>query len=91
MRLEGTCKFFNTERGYGFIQTASGEDFFVHVSAISGLGYEALAKGQRVSFVVTPSRDGRTKASEVELLNPIISERRVVLRNGPTISDIWGK
>lgn len=53
----GTVKWFNAEKGYGFISTEDGEDVFVHFSAITGDGFKSLEEGQRVSFdVVTGER-----------------------------------
>ncbi len=46
----GTVKFFNAEKGYGFISREQGEDVFVHYSNIAGDGYKSLDEGQRVEF-----------------------------------------
>src|SRR5260370_9426096 len=46
----GTVKFFNAEKGYGFISREGGDDVFVHFSAIEGTGYKSLEEGQRVPF-----------------------------------------
>ena len=54
----GTVKFFNAEKGYGFISREDGEDVFVHFSAIQGTGYRSLEEGQRVEFDVGPGRKG---------------------------------
>ena len=51
-------KFFNAEKGYGFISREDGEDVFVHFSAIQGTGYRSLEEGQRVEFDVGPGRKG---------------------------------
>jgi CspA family cold shock protein len=51
-------KFFNSEKGYGFISREDGEDVFVHFSNIEGTGYRTLADGQRVQFDVVPGRKG---------------------------------
>jgi CspA family cold shock protein len=48
---EGRVKWFNDSKGYGFIQTDSGKDVFVHHSAIEGEGFKSLSEGDRVSFV----------------------------------------
>ena len=50
MREKGVVKWFNAAKGYGFIQRASGEDVFVHFSAISGEGFKTLADGDAVEF-----------------------------------------
>lgn len=47
---EGTIKWFNSEKGFGFIEVEGGKDVFVHFSAIKGEGYKSLQEGQRVSF-----------------------------------------
>jgi CspA family cold shock protein len=54
----GTVKFFNAEKGYGFISRDEGEDVFVHYSQIQGDGYRSLQDGQRVEFDVGPGRKG---------------------------------
>jgi CspA family cold shock protein len=51
-------KFFNSEKGYGFISREDGDDVFVHFSNIEGTGYRSLADGQRVQFDVVPGRKG---------------------------------
>ena len=55
---EGTVKFFNAEKGYGFISREQGDDVFVHFSAIQGDGYKTLNEGQRVNFDEEPSAKG---------------------------------
>jgi CspA family cold shock protein len=54
----GTVKFFNTEKGFGFISRESGDDVFVHYSNIAGSGYKNLEEGQKVEFDVAPGRKG---------------------------------
>jgi cold shock protein len=54
----GTVKFFNAEKGYGFIARESGNDVFVHFSQIQGEGYKSLSEGQHVEFDVAPGRKG---------------------------------
>ena len=54
----GTVKFFNAEKGFGFISREQGEDVFVHYSNIQGSGYKSLEEGQRVEFDVAPGRKG---------------------------------
>ena len=54
----GTVKFFNAEKGYGFISREGGDDVFVHFSAIEGTGYKSLEEGQRVEFDVGPGKKG---------------------------------
>lgn len=54
----GTVKFFNSEKGYGFITPDDGADVFVHFSAIQGSGYRTLEEGQRVEFDIGPGKKG---------------------------------
>ena len=65
MKEQGTVKWFNTSKGYGFIGRESGEDVFVHFSAIQGDGYRSLEEGERVSFEVTKGPKG-PQAENVE-------------------------
>ena len=54
----GSVKWFNAEKGYGFISREDGPDVFVHFSAIQGSGYRSLEEGQAVEFDVGPGRKG---------------------------------
>ena len=54
----GTVKFFNSEKGYGFISREGGADVFVHFSNIEGSGYKTLAEGDAVEFEVAPGKKG---------------------------------
>ncbi len=54
----GTVKFFNAEKGFGFISREDGDDVFVHFSNITGDGYKSLDEGQNVEFDVGPGRKG---------------------------------
>ena len=54
----GTVKFFDAEKGYGFISREQGDDVFVHYSNIQGGGYRSLDEGQLVEFDVAPGRKG---------------------------------
>ena len=54
----GTVKFFNDQKGYGFISREGESDVFVHFSNIVGEGYRSLTEGQRVEFDVAPGRKG---------------------------------
>ena len=54
----GTVKFFNAEKGFGFISREDGDDVFVHFSNIQASGYRSLDEGQRVEFDVAPGRKG---------------------------------
>lgn len=57
-RITGTVKWFNTEKGYGFISRESGSDVFVHYSAIRGTGFRNLTEGDRVEFSVESNPKG---------------------------------
>jgi cold shock protein len=58
MKEQGKVKWFDNAKGYGFIQRDSGEDVFVHHSAIEGSGYKSLEEGQAVEFNVTKGPKG---------------------------------
>ena len=58
MATTGTVKWFNSEKGYGFISHEGGDDVFVHFSAIQGDGYRSLDEGQRVEFDAVPGKKG---------------------------------
>ena len=55
---QGTVKWFNAEKGFGFIEVEGGNDVFVHFSAIQGDGYKSLEEGQRVEFEVEDGNRG---------------------------------
>jgi CspA family cold shock protein len=63
----GTVKFFNAEKGFGFISRDQGDDVFVHFSNIQGEGYKTLTEGQSVEFDVAPGRKGE-EAQNVRVL-----------------------
>ena len=63
----GTVKFFNAEKGFGFISREQGDDVFVHYSNIQASGYRTLDEGQRVEFDVAPGRKGE----EAQNVRPI--------------------
>ena len=56
--MTGTVKWFNAEKGFGFIERADGDDVFVHFSAIQGDGFKTLEEGQRVTFDITKGARG---------------------------------
>ncbi|MDB0052103.1 MAG: cold-shock protein [Gammaproteobacteria bacterium] len=57
-KISGTVKWFNENKGFGFIEREGGPDVFAHFSAIQSAGYKTLAEGQRVEFVVTDGQKG---------------------------------
>ncbi|KHK12588.1 cold-shock protein CspD [Listeria monocytogenes] len=61
----GKVKWFNIEKGYGFIESDGGEDIFVHFTAIQGDGYKSLEEGQAVTFEVVEGNRG-AQAANVE-------------------------
>ena len=63
----GQVKWFNAEKGYGFITAEDGTDIFVHYTAIQGEGFKTLDDGQEVSFEVTQSERGPQASNVVKL------------------------
>jgi CspA family cold shock protein len=57
-RITGTVKWFDEQKGFGFIERQGGTDVFVHFSAIEGSGYKSLTEGQRVEFNVSQGQKG---------------------------------
>ncbi|GAB2720186.1 cold-shock protein [Paenibacillus thermoaerophilus] len=64
---QGTVKWFNAEKGYGFISVEGGNDVFVHFSAITGEGFKTLDEGQRVEFNVVQGNRGPQAENVVKL------------------------
>ncbi|EBA09997.1 cold-shock protein [Sagittula stellata] len=65
----GTVKWFNTTKGYGFIAPEEGgKDVFVHISAVERSGLTGLADNQKVSYELREGRDGRTMASDLKVI-----------------------
>ena len=66
----GTVKWFNSQKGFGFIQPdGSGQDVFVHISAVERAGLSGLNEGQKVSFeVVTDRKNGKSSAEQLKSL-----------------------
>ena len=60
---QGHVKWFNAQKGYGFITKDDGQDVFVHYSAISGDGFRSLQQGERVSFEITQGPKGLQAAN----------------------------
>lgn len=63
---QGTVKWFNDDKGYGFITRESGDDVFVHFSAIQGDGFKSLSEGQSVTFEVEEGERGFQAANVVK-------------------------
>ena len=67
MKEQGTVKWFNNEKGYGFISRNSGDDVFVHHSAIQGSGFKSLGEGDTVEFETTKGPKGLQAQNVVKL------------------------
>jgi CspA family cold shock protein len=65
--IEGTVKWFNDSKGFGFIQQDGGDDVFVHHTAIQAQGFKSLAEGQRVSFEIVDGAKGPAAANVTAL------------------------
>ncbi len=65
--MEGKVKWFNAEKGFGFIEKEDGGDVFVHFSAIQGEGYKSLDENERVTFDVVQGNRGPQAANVVRL------------------------
>ncbi len=65
--VNGTVKWFNDSKGFGFLEQENGEDVFVHFSAITGNGFKSLAEGDRVTFEVTKGPKGLQAANVTKL------------------------
>jgi CspA family cold shock protein len=63
---EGTVKWFNDAKGFGFIEQDNGPDVFIHFSEIQGDGFKSLAEGDRVSFEITDGQKGPQAANVVK-------------------------
>jgi CspA family cold shock protein len=67
--IDGTVKFFNTTKGFGFIQPDDGsKDAFVHISAVERAGMSSLSEGQKVSYELETGRDGKKSATNLRAL-----------------------
>jgi len=64
---QGTVKWFNAQKGYGFIAPENGEDIFVHFSAIQGDGYKSLEEGQKVEFEIEAGPKGEHAINVVKV------------------------
>ncbi len=65
--MQGKVKWFNNEKGYGFIEVEGGEDVFVHFSAIQAEGFKSLEEGAEVSFEIVEGNRGPQAANVVKL------------------------
>lgn len=65
---QGTVKWFNPDKGYGFISREDGDDLFVHFSEIQMDGFKTLDEGQKVEFDITTGQNGKLQASNVRKL-----------------------
>ena len=65
--MEGTVKWFNESKGFGFIESEEGKDVFVHFSAIQGDGFKTLREGQKVQFDIVDGQKGPAAANVVAL------------------------
>ena len=65
--MEGTVKWFNESKGFGFLETEEGKDVFVHFSAIQGDGFKTLREGQKVQFDVVDGQKGPAAENVVPL------------------------
>ncbi|GGF80477.1 cold-shock protein [Paracoccus acridae] len=67
MMARGTVKWFNTDKGYGFIAPETGGgDVFVHITAVQRAGLDTLRDGQKVSFELETGRNGKTSAVDLQ-------------------------
>ena len=66
--LQGTVKWFSAEKGYGFIEQETGDDVFVHFSAIEEDGYKSLNEGQRVNFEIVEGDRGPQAANVLKMV-----------------------
>ena len=67
IQMQGKVKWFNAEKGYGFISQESGDDVFVHFSAIQGKGFKTLEEGQSVSFEIEEGPRGKQASNVTKL------------------------
>ena len=66
----GTVKWFNSMKGYGFIEPeGGGKDAFVHISAVERAGITSLNEGQRVEFEIQPGQNGKSSAENLKLID----------------------
>jgi CspA family cold shock protein len=67
--ITGTVKFFNANKGFGFIEPEDGtKDAFVHITALERAGISGLAEGQKVTYELESGRDGKTSATNIQIV-----------------------
>ena len=66
-RKTGVVKWFNADKGYGFIRQEDGPDVFVHYSAIQGAGFRSLEEGERVEFEITEGQKGKQASNVIRV------------------------
>ena len=88
--MQGTVKWFNSQKGYGFIQPADGsKDVFVHISAVERAGMNGLDEGQKVSFdLITDRKNGKTSAGKSAHCL-IAKSNQGVIDHGCTGKEFW--
>ena len=68
--IKGTVKFFNANKGFGFIEPEDGsKDAFVHITALERAGITGLADGQKVTYDLEDGRDGKTSATNIQIVS----------------------
>ena len=68
--ITGTVKFFNANKGFGFIEPEDGsKDAFVHITALERAGISGLAEGQKVTYELEEGRDGKTSATNIQIVS----------------------
>ncbi len=68
--ITGTVKFFNANKGFGFIEPEDGsKDAFVHVTALERAGISGLAEGQKVTYELESGRDGKMSATNIQIVD----------------------
>ena len=89
----GTVKWFNNEKGFGFITVDGGDDVFVHFSAIQGDGFKSLEEGQEVEFTIVEGARGPQAAEVTKLYNLLIKDttfsRESCLLSIYEVLDFW--
>ena len=73
--VQGKVKWFNAEKGFGFIEVEGGEDVFVHFSAIQGEGFKTLEEGQEVTFEIEQGNRGPQAANVQKIIERQIEKR----------------